>query len=220
VTSYEEYEPEEPRGWSPLAVALIATLVLLLGLGGALFGIDVADRNKKAAGTLPETVSSAPATTAPTSAAPTPSGSASPTPPASPTPDGASAAPFALPVLTGLDFQAARTKVRDLKLGWSLTFDGVNGGDLDLTVKSTDPAANAMVKRGDSVAIVVRGLAPLATVPNVGGLSCDQAAAQIVDKGLYPTYPTGRTGQVQSQSPAPADPSTLHWNDHVTITCG
>ena len=44
--------PEEPEGWSPLAVAMIATLVLLLGLAGALFGIYVANVNAAAAARL------------------------------------------------------------------------------------------------------------------------------------------------------------------------
>ena len=50
MTSYE-MGPEEPQGWSPLAVAMIATLVLLLGLAGALFGIYVANVNAAAAAT-------------------------------------------------------------------------------------------------------------------------------------------------------------------------
>ena len=49
MTAYEELGPEEPRGWSPLAVAMIATLVLLLGLAGSLFGIYVSNVNAQAA---------------------------------------------------------------------------------------------------------------------------------------------------------------------------
>ncbi len=63
MTSYE-MGPDEPEGWSPLAVAMIATLVLLLGLAGALFGIYVANMNAAAAATAAPT--SPPATAAPT----------------------------------------------------------------------------------------------------------------------------------------------------------
>ena len=215
VTSYEEYEPEEPRGWSPLAVALIATLVLLLGLGGALFGINVANKNKQVAtdqvlpqGIPSQTVDATPAVT-PT-ATPNPSFSATTTPP----PPGDT---FALPELAGMDFQAARTKVRDLKLGWRLVFEG---SGTDATVRSTDPEASTVVKRGDAVKILVKGAAPLATVPGVKTLPCSQAAGIIVEQGLYPDYQTGRDGVVLSQTPSSSDPQTLHWNDQVQISCG
>jgi hypothetical protein len=208
VTSYEEYEPEEPRGWSPLAVALIATLVLLLGLGGALFGINVADRNKQVATDqiLPQGM--------PTQTVPDPSLPAATTPP--PAGD-TSALPFALPDLAGMDFQEARAKVRELKLGWRLVFEG---SGTDATVRTTDPEASTMVKRGDTVKILVKGGAPLATVPGVSTLPCSQAATIIVDQGLYPEYETGREGVVLSQTPSSSDPQTLHWNDLVKIRCG
>jgi len=218
VTSYEEFEPEEPRGWNPFAVASIATLVLLLGLGGALFGISVADKNKKAAaGTLPDSVATIPVEPPPTT---TPPASPSPSPTASPTPSPSpSASPdrFVLPGLADLDFQVARTRVRDLKLGWSLVFEGPG---TDATVRTTDPTPGSTVKRGDTIKIYVRGTAPLAMVPAVTGLTCDHAADLIVDAGLYPTYTTGRTGTVLSQSTQATDLSTLRWNDHLSITCG
>jgi hypothetical protein len=230
VTSYEDYRngadpasgdygPDEPRGWSPFAVALIATLVLLLGLAGALFGINVANKNKAVAGSTPlpqvvPTVPIEPSTPVPT-ATPTDTPTAAPTtPPATSPPAGDT---FALPDLGSQDFQAARTKVRDLKLGWRLVFEGTGS---DARVRVTEPAAGAMVKRGDTVKIVVRGGAPLATVPGVKGLACEQAAALIVDQGLYPAYQTGHDGVVLSQVPESSDPQTLHWNDQVKISCG
>jgi hypothetical protein len=220
VTSYEEFEPDEPRGWSPLAVALIATLVLLLGLGGALFGINVADHNKKAnAGTLPESVATLPVDT--TTPASTPSSPATTTPSATPTAGTPTSAPatdaFALPPLSGMDFQLARAKVRDLKLGWTLVFEGAG---TDTSVHTTDPAAGTQVHRGDTVKIYVRGLAPVAILPAVVGLTCEKAAGMIVDAGLYPTYPTGRTGTVKVQDPSATTASLPHWNDQVSISCG
>jgi hypothetical protein len=209
VTSYEQLDPEAPRGWSPLAVALIATLVLLLGLGGAVFGITVADRNKAAAGQQIEPIP----TTTPT---PTPTATAQPTVTSTPTSTGTPDT-FALPDLAGLDFRAARTKVRELKLGWRLTFEGTGS---DASVRATEPAAGTLVKRGDTVKILVKGSAPVATVPNVKGLPCADAAALVVDAGLYPQYPTGRDGVVLSQTPSASDPATLRWNDEVTLSCG
>ncbi len=209
--------PDEPRGWSPLAVAVIATLVLLLGLGGALFGIWVANTNAAAASgqTIPQGF---PTPSFPTPSSPTPTATASTTQPPTPSPSVTTPPDsFALPDLTGLDFQSARTKVRELKLGWRLEFEGA---EADPLVRATEPAANALVTKGTTVKIFVRGAAPPATVPDVEGLSCSDAAALVVDHGLYPQYPTGRTGVVQAQSPEASDPQTLHWNDEVTLTCG
>lgn len=218
VTSYEEFEPEQPRGWSPLAVALIASLVLLLGLGGALFGINVANKNKQASNShvLPETLVTSPPVqpSATVSATPT----IAPTATGAGTPSGTAAAgTFALPNLAGLDFQEARTKVRELKLGWNLVFEGTLA---DPIVRVTDPPATTVVKPGDTVKILVKGAAPLATVPDVKGKPCADAASQIVDAGLYPQYPTGRNGVVQSQSPTAAAPKTLRWNGEMEIRCG
>ena len=111
----------------------------------------------------------------------------------------------------------ARTKVRDLKLGWRLEFEAAG---TDSTVRVTEPKASTMVNRGDTIKIFVKGAAPLASVPGVKGLACTQAANLIVDRGLYPTYLTGRDGVVLSQAPASSDPPTLHWNDQVQISCG
>jgi hypothetical protein len=210
VTSYDEYEPEEPRGWSPFAVALIAMLVLLLGLGGALFGINVANRNSQSP--LATTSTDVPTQT------PTPTLTATATPTPTATSAGSPAGDtFVLPDLAGLDFETARTTVRDLKLGWRLVFEG-NG--TDRTVRTSEPPAGAAVKKGDTVKIFVTGTAPLASVPGVEGLACAQAAGILVDHGLYPQYRTGRDGVVLSQTPGAADPQTLHWNDEVQISCG
>jgi len=210
VTSYNDYEPQEPRGWSPLAVALIATLVLLLGLGGALFGINVANRNAQSP--LDATSTDVPAQT-PTA---TPTATATPTPGVSAVGSPAGDT-FALPDLAGLDFETARTRVRDLKLGWRLVFEG-NG--TSATVRASEPPAGTAVKKGDTVKIVVTGTAPLASVPAVEGLACAQAAGLLVDHGLYPRYSTGREGGVVSQTPGATDPQALHWNDEVKISCG
>lgn len=211
VTSYDDYEPEGPRGWSPFAVALIATLVLLLGLGGALFGINVANKNAQGPLDPDPTTPSAFPTQTPT---PTATATSTSTPPATTPPPGDT---FALPDLAGLDFQTARTKVRDLKLGWRLVFEG---NDANATVRASEPASGATVRKGDTIKIFVSGAAPLATVPGVKGLGCPQAAGIIIDHGLYPQYQSGREGVVLSQTPAAADPPTLHWNDEMQISCG
>lgn len=203
----QDFGADEPRGWSPLAVALIATLVLLLGLGGALFGIRVANSNAEAART-PSTTPPPGGTTAPT------------TPPAGPTtPAGGTTAPdsFDLPDLAGTDFQVARQRVRELKLGWSLVFEG--DGD-DPTVRATDPPAGTDVKRGVTVKIFVRGFAPVATLSAVVGQPCGEAADAVVEAGLYPQYPSGRSGSVNTIEPLPSEPPTLRWNDKVNLYCG
>ena len=201
---------ESPRGWSPLAVAFIATLVLLLGLGGAIFGINAASRPHSANPTpLPQGAGT-----------PTPASTVTPTPTATPTsvPTTTSAPlptdTFPLPKLAGADFKAARAKVRDLKLGWRLEFEGAG---TDQTVRATDPAGGTLVKRGTTIKIFVKGAAPKAVVPTVKGKSCEDAAALIVEAGLYPKYPTGRAGVVLTQTPTSAN---LVWNDEMEISCG
>jgi hypothetical protein len=208
VTSHEPHEADEPRGWSPLAVALIATLVLLLGLGGAIYGIQAANRR----GSIPE-----PSTIPQVFPTPT-TRPATPTPTVAPTESAAPSGTFALPDVTTGDFQAARKTIRELRLGWQLVFEGTDPADG--SVRATEPAAGTPVKRGATVKIFVRGAAPLATVPAVTGLPCAQAATAIVESGLYPQYETGRQGTVQSQTPAATDPPALHWNDRVRISCG
>jgi hypothetical protein len=180
----------------------IAALVLALGVAGAVFGIHVAKVNATAV--LDPTTPNPPVSATPTSAGPT----ATATPPPGDS--------FPLPDLSGMDFQAARQKLRALNLGWQLVFQGTEG---DNTVHSTTPAANATVHKGITVTVFVNGPAPLATVPDVRGKACSDAAAAIVDAGLYPQYDTGRTGAVIEQSPLSTDPPALHWNDMVHISC-
>jgi PASTA domain-containing protein len=209
--TYEEVDPEEPRGWSPLAVAMIATLVLLLGLAGALFGIYVSNVNAQAAAleTSPTPQPEIIVTPSPT---PTPTPSPSPSPSPSPTPT-TPADSFALPKLQGMDFKDARTKVRDLKLGWVLKFEGATN---DPTVRDSDPAAGTFVTKGTTITIFVKGAAPAAVTPVITGKPCAVAADLIVDAGLYPDYKSAaRTGTV-----LPAPPQLgLKWNDKMALTC-
>ena len=221
MTSYEEYEPEPPRGWSPFAVASIATLVLLLALGGSLFGIYVSDQNRLAADSTSETPppTSRPVvtstTTPPASTSPSPS-SGSPSTSPSPT-----ASSFPVPDLTNLDFRVAWNKLRELKLGWDMKFEGAAG---DLTVSSTDPAAGTPITKGTTVHVHVRGPAPLVAMPSLVGLPCDQVGDKLTDAGsLVADYPAGRTGTVKSQDPLATDPPELKWGGNgtkATITCG
>jgi hypothetical protein len=206
VTSYESYEPDEPRGWSPVAVALIATLVLLLGLGGAIYGIEAASRRTPI--TEPSNIPQVFPTPTPRPATPT----------ATPTETPGPADTFPVPDITTVDFQTGRKKIRELRLGWQLVFEGTDAADA--SVRATEPAAGAPVKKGTTIKIFVRGAAPSATVPGVMGLPCGQAAGIIVEQGLYPQYETGRQGVVLSQSPSASDPQTLRWNDRVRISCG
>ncbi len=116
-----------------------------------------------------------------------------------------------------MDFQAARQKVRGLKLGWSLRFEGTEGND---TVRATDPPANAVVRKGITVKLFVTGPAPLAVVPAIVGQGCSTAVDAIVEAGLYPHYDTQlRGGAVTAQAPLASDPPALHWNDEVHLTC-
>jgi hypothetical protein len=221
VTSYEEYEPEPPRGWSPFAVASIATLVLLLALAGSLFGIYVSDENRLTADSTSETAP--PLTSGPGPSVTTPPASTSPSPSSagpstSPSP---SASTFGVPDLTNLDFRVAWAKLRELKLGWDMKFEGAAG---DLTVSSTEPAAGTPITKGTTVHVHVRGPAPLVAMPALVGLPCDQVGDKLTDAGsLVADYPAGRTGVVTSQDPVATDPPKLKWGGNgtkATITCG
>lgn len=224
-------EAEAARGPSPLSVLLIVALVLLLGAAGALFGINVANQNKRAAADIIQQGFATPTGSAPVTAAPTPTltpapsstpaATVTPTPAATATPS-AEPVVFTLPDLAGLDFMAARATVGELTLGWRMVFEGMSD---DHTVRATEPAAGSTVRQGDTVKILVAGSAPAVTVPSVIGLSCRQADIVVVDRGLHPQYPTGREGVVVDQAPAATDDDAtdgpmLHWNDEVTIGCG
>jgi hypothetical protein len=210
VTPEVEYEPDQ-RGWSPFGVALIATLVLLLGLGGALFGIQAANRPRavEPGGTIPAVVPTLP---------PPPTATPTPTPVPTPTPTPTAGASFPVPDVAGDNFELARAELRALRLGVQLVFEGTDPAVGDVRV--TEPSAGTVVRRGTTVKVFVRGAAPPATVPDVSGLTCSAAARRIVDAGLYPRYPRGRTGSVISQVPVATDAPTLHWNDTVQILCG
>jgi hypothetical protein len=215
MTSYEELDAEEPRGWSPLAVAMIATLVLLLGLAGALFGIYVSNVNAQAAALEPSPTPQSEVITTPT-ATPTPSRSPSPSPTVSPSPSPTATVPadsFPLPKLDGLNFKDARTKVRDLKLGWTLKFEGNTNGQ---TVRDSNPTAGTAVQKGATITIFVTGAAPAAVPPVIAGKQCATAAELIIDAGLYPDYKSSaRTGTVLVGPPQ----LNLHWNDKMSLTC-
>ncbi len=122
-------------------------------------------------------------------------------------------ATFPLPALTDLDFEEARTKVRQLGLDWTLKF-GPTGDDR--TVVSTSPSAGVSVSRGTNILMVVEGRAPLADVPNIVGETCVDGAAMIIEAGLYPNYLTaGRAGLVVLT----AAPPGARWNDKMSLAC-
>jgi len=120
-----------------------------------------------------------------------------------------------LPDLVGRNFQDARAELRAHRLGWRLRFGGAGQNE---NVSGTEPRAGTPVRPGDTVQIFVIGEAPRVVVPNVVGLSCQHAAAQLVDAGLEPQYENGRAGTVTKQKPEPAEEK--RWNDKVRIHCG
>jgi hypothetical protein len=207
VTAYDEMEPDNPTGWSPGAVVLVAVLVLVLGLGGAVVGVYFANQQP-----APNPTSTLAADMGTAKPSPSVSPSASPTPSATPT-----TTDFELPDVAGLDFRQARDQLRALKLGVTVTF--ASGGDGDYKVDATTPAAHAIVHKGVTVKLVVDGAPPLVTVPNLRDHACSEVAGLLSDAGLFPAYPAGRKGTVLAQDPEP-DATDVHWNDKVTVTCG
>ncbi|MCX5068428.1 PASTA domain-containing protein [Micromonospora lupini] len=119
-----------------------------------------------------------------------------------------------VPPVVGADFEQAREMLREQRLGWRLVF----GGGTGRTVESASPAVGTAVARGTTVQLQVAGPAPAAEVPDVVGEHCDKAADELVEKGLYPRYRSGRSGKVSRQEPAEDGPA--RWNDEVSIWCG
>jgi hypothetical protein len=204
----EAFEPP-PRRASPGVIGAIVVAVLVLAVIGATAGYFAAGNTRNVGqpdgSTTPSTPAVSLTTDEPSFEPPTSS-------PTSSQPQNG----FPLPNLVDADFQEARTKVRELGLGWRLVFGST--GD-DNKVDRTDPAAGTNVLRGRTITLYVRGPAPAATIPNVVGLPCSQAAGLVVQHGLYPEYPTGRSGRATQQAPDSND-LTLKWNDRVKLYCG
>ncbi|MEU4633046.1 MULTISPECIES: PASTA domain-containing protein [Micromonospora] len=180
-------------------------VVLLAVIGGSAGWILAGDPDRPAASGEATPVvtasTSAPATTPPATTAPT--GTRTSTP-----------AGLTVPEVVGVDFEQARRELRDRRLGWRLVF-GTGAGR---SVERASPAPGTPVKRGVTVSLFVTGPAPAVSVPDVGALSCSDAADDLVDAGLYPRYGTGRQGPVTTQEPVAGSPA--RWNDQVVLTCG
>ncbi|MEU6072488.1 PASTA domain-containing protein [Micromonospora sp. NPDC047074] len=136
------------------------------------------------------------------------------TPPAPPKATPSRRAGLTVPALIGEDFEDARDELRERRLGWRLVF----GSGTGTTVERTSPAVGTGVEPGNTVTLYVSGPAPAATVPDVVGDKCGDAADDLVDEGFYPDYKAGRNGRVTRQDPA--GDSTGRWNDQVSIWCG
>jgi hypothetical protein len=199
-------EPEPRRRNRGLYVAAATAVVVLAAIGGtAGYVLAGKDDGLPVANSSAAPTTSAPAVTA--SASSEPSGVAGSLPP------GVS---FPLPNVSGQDFEKARRQLRDLRLGVTVIFG--SSGD-DRRVERTEPAVGQPVWPGKSVNLYVFGRAPMATVPGVVGLACDEAGRVVADHGLTPQYPDGHSGRVLRQDPAPST-DTLRWNDQVHLYCG
>ncbi|MFF4877321.1 PASTA domain-containing protein [Micromonospora sp. NPDC000668] len=156
------------------------------------------------------------ATGAPTDQATAPRPSTGRTTPSTPRTSGTATKGTGLtvPPVVGTDFVQARDMLRKQRLGWRLVF----GTGTGRTVESSSPAVGTEVARGATVQLRVAGPAPAAEVPDVVGDNCSDAADDLVDEGLYPSYRSGRSGKVSRQEPAEDGPA--RWNDEVSIWCG
>ncbi|MFG1886514.1 PASTA domain-containing protein [Micromonospora sp. NPDC049051] len=187
-----------------LAVVVLAAVG---ATGGWLLagGDDSSDPPPTAAENLPAT--SAPAADRPTPGKSAPAAAPRTTAPSRP-------AGLTVPAVVGEDFEDARDELREKRLGWRLVF----GRGTGTTVERTSPQVGTEIQPGRTVTLYVSGPAPAATVPDVVGDDCDDAADDLVEEGFYPQYPSGRTGTVSRQDPA--GDSAGRWNDQVSIWCG
>ncbi|MGW4467808.1 PASTA domain-containing protein [Micromonospora sp. NPDC004704] len=208
-TSSPVEQPDRPRRGAMVAGAAVATV--LLATIGAIGGWALANSE----GSDP-TTGAGPEATSSIEPSPTKTKTRPPTSPPKTAPTSkAPAGQFALPDLTGQSFERVRQDLRELGLGWTLMF-GDSGEDP--TVVRTDPPANTNVRKGTSVKVYVSGAAPMTDVPEVTGLSCDQAKAVLVDAGFGIEYRTGKTGPVLRQEPGPNE--KRRWNESIVIYCG
>jgi hypothetical protein len=203
--------PPRP-GLSPAMIAAIATSVAVLAIIGATGGYLLASATPTATGTPAPEVSAAPLPSASASTGTLPS--EMPGTSASPT---SSAVSGTLPAGVGTDFRPYFAQLRGLRLGVALIFaePGAPG-----TVIRTEPAAGSSIRSGLTIKVYVAGEPPQTDLPTVIGVSCRDARVPLGAVGLLPTYPTGQSGMVLSQSPDPQAGGTARWNDHVEISCG
>jgi hypothetical protein len=202
----QDHRPRLNRGLVAAAAAAVVVLAVVGGTAGWILAgrgtpqVPVADRSPSV---VESEASSAPAVPTEASATPTATGQ--------PPREG-----FALPDLTNVDFETARKQLRERGLGVQLYF-GTTGEDR--SVDHTVPGAGQLVRRGNTIKVYVRGQAPMATVPGVVGLPCNQAGSIVADHGLTPRYVTGRAGNVYQQDPMPGS-DTVRWNDTLRLYCG
>lgn len=183
--------------------------VVLLAAVGATGGWILAGEDGPPA--RPPAAASLPATGTPDAASPT---SRRPSPSAPRTTAPSRSAGLTVPAVIGEDFTDARDELREKRLGWRLVF----GHGTGRAVERTSPEVGTEVQPGRTVTLFVSGPAPAATVPDVVGDKCAEAAAELVDEGFYPQYRTGRTGTVSRQDPT--GDGAARWNDQVSIWCG
>lgn len=120
-----------------------------------------------------------------------------------------------MPDLVGRNFKDVRQELRAQGLKWAFHFGGAGQNS---SISSTVPLAGDPVRPGRVVQVFVIGEAPQVVVPNVVGLSCQQAAAKLVDAGLEPKYAKTDSGTVTKQKPEAS--AEKRWNDQVQIHCG
>ncbi|MFI6265789.1 PASTA domain-containing protein [Micromonospora sp. NPDC051006] len=190
-----------------LGGGLAAVLLAALGATGGwlLAGEDDVPPEEPAAATSPTAGSSSPTAPRPTATRSTPS---------APRTSASTGSGLTVPPVIGTDFEDARDELHERRLSWRLVF-GTGSGR---TVERTEPAVGAAVKRGTTVTLYVSGPAPTSTVPDLVGDDCSEAAEELGEEGLFPRYPTGRSGTIQRQEPA-AD-AVARWNDTVQVFCG
>ncbi|MCO1596398.1 PASTA domain-containing protein [Micromonospora sp. RHAY321] len=191
-----------------LGGGLVAVLLVAIGATG---GWLLAGEDE---GSPTDPLAVATATVTPTGQATTPRPSTGRTTPSAPRTSSTKGSGLTVPPVVGTDFVQARDMLRKQRLGWRLVF----GTGTGRTVESSSPAVGATVARGATVQLHVAGPAPAAEVPDVVGDDCADAAADLVEEGLYPRYRSGRTGEVSRQEPA--EDGAARWNDEVSIWCG
>ncbi|MEU9505626.1 PASTA domain-containing protein [Micromonospora sp. NPDC048170] len=184
--------------------------VVLLAAVGATGGWILAGEDDPAP-RPPAAAESLPTTATPGAARSTP-GRSAPSAPRTTAPSRSTG--LTVPAVVGEDFTDARAELREKRLGWRLVF----GTGTGTKVERTSPEAGTEVGPGRTVTLYVSGPAPAATVPDVVGDKCGDAADELVDEGFYPEYRTGRKGTVSRQEPA--GDGAARWNDQVSIWCG
>ncbi len=129
-----------------------------------------------------------------------------------------------VPAVIGTDFEAARAALREVGLQAAPYTENVPGARVD-SVTSQNPAAGVVVRRGRSVSVGVHAPPGDTRAPSLVGLTQNDIAAQLSDRGLQLgevtyQYSPEPEGQIIGQSPQAGELLGAGSGVNITVSRG